>query len=168
MQKETIKMILSKIKPGQEMIFSFDDSSYLDMIKDFDVKIIKEESVNDESFIVTVLKSKPGEVSRYRKIMDILDTYKTGASIIHDHDAKYVRTVVSKYNKAHDKKFKVSVIDGGVIVFLELEDRDYITRAEWNMLKSKYDVVLSDLESKIIEIDDVVDNEFTPDEEDYI
>ncbi|MCK4521030.1 MAG: hypothetical protein KAU20_00525 [Nanoarchaeota archaeon] len=161
MKIETITKMAESLKPGEKMAIATDKKQELEkLLPEHGLLVV--DGYIDQPELLMVKKAKiPGAKSRYAEIIEILSQYKTGSVEIPGEEPSYVRTVASQFNQRTGQKFKVTEVNGNPQIFLEIEDREYITDQEMNTIRAKYNTKMAEMELKIMPAEFFGDNEYT-------
>lgn len=95
-----------------------------------------------------VSKSDTSKMSAKREI-EIACANCDESNVLLNHDIRYVRVIVSQFNRTHGCKVLVRKVGDGIIVTADPQSKPWIRKEEYDAIKLEYEAKLSELRRKV-------------------
>lgn len=149
----SILEMVSNLKSGEKIVIQYDGNQLKELTEQLPNIDVQLNSPSEGMH--TIKRAKNNQPSASKQIMQALNGYKTGFISLPYPDA-YVRQIVSKFNKVNNANFKVKCTKGEMpSIYKELEDREFITQAEFEAFELSMLAKLDLMRSCIVEVDEV-------------
>lgn len=96
----------------------------------------------------TIIKSEASNMSAKREI-EIACAKCDESHVITNHDVKYVRVIVSQFNRMHNCKVSVRQVGNGVILVADPSSKPWLRQTEYEAIKLDMEAKLRELRRKV-------------------
>lgn len=150
---ESIKATVAQMNQNESVFMPYQINDVKHLFEGIDVNIIPLDNGQFKMMLPHVKTQ-----SKMSQIVDLLRNYQRSMVVV-PFDIAYVRQIVSKYNAANEKDFKVGTHGDDVVVYREFEEWDVITQDEFDEYERDMVERIGEMRGRIEDIDEEIDDD---------